>query len=141
MIRSIRPAYRYIYDGLDGKAEILARVFFDEIDFCILTFDAELNNLGDLEIEADPALIATEIVQGEILVIGSSSDEKKIDPDGGDCLVVFVDDGDFKELFAQLVLGHLEAKFFIDFPLNRYDDTTSLSSACGAFLGRVNFSP
>jgi hypothetical protein len=139
MIRSIPPACFYIYDGLNREAKVFPGVFFDEIDFRILTFDAEFDDLGYLEVEGDPAFVAVEEVQCEILVIWPGGDEEEIDLDGCDYLLEFVDDGDFEEVFAQLVLGHLEAELLIDFPLNRSHYTMSLSSVCMAFPGNVNF--
>ena len=57
MTRSIQPAYVYIYDSFNGKTEIFTWMFFDEVDLCIFTLNAQFDNLWYFEIKADSPFV------------------------------------------------------------------------------------
>jgi hypothetical protein len=70
-------------------------VLFVQEDFRFLTLDFEIYDLGDLEVETDPPGLAVGVLEGKVLVERASSDQKEVDSDPGNLLIVFFEDDHF----------------------------------------------
>ena len=130
-----------IYDGLDRKAELFTRMLSIEDYLRKLILYLELDNLWYFKVEADASLFGVAVLESEVLVEGTSSDQKKIYSDLCHLVLLLIQYTNFKKLLPELVLCHLKIEFLVYFPLSIIEFTIRMSSLSARLVFRVNFSP
>lgn len=95
--------------------------------FSGLQFYLHGDDLRDFQIETDASGLTVGEFDCEVLMEGAGGYEVEVDPHAADTLSTLIGDAHFKEILPQLILGHLEVEFLVDFPLTTTSHTFTVS--------------